>query len=485
MRSRLSAKPKTVKAESSRALSGATIFLQACLASSKSKAALSRPAPAVNDQASGDRVAQLGRTLVSRHCSRGTTGSTYDPHYWGMQQPSIRDYLSHSLIARARQDRDFAQLSPDSSKPPRKPRLQDSASTLLAGGELNVEPSAAAIGSLRQGSLRRPAAENSILPKRQRDGAVPADAAPVMSLLSGATTDKCEEMLPMCSIGALPPDVLANIFSSVDFKSKLCALLVASRSMRESLQCGAAWDPLCFDTNTGRSFLRMLKKHDPLACFSADVARTKSFFPEGLFDVRRFHIILMDPEQVDGEQGEAADDLPQPGPPTISDPLDEACKRLRHYFTCVAELSVSNIEDFRMDYRFLSLRSSGLSKFGFVELTCCDANPGNPVMTYSLVARQDIPPRQIDILSALAENRARMQGVESVRAGTTFSQEEALYLAEHRSAFKSGDHFRFRHATFRAVGSHAVKKSYVSVVALLRERFPDQFQKNVDRGHMS
>lgn len=221
----------------------------------------------------------------------------------------------------------------------------------------------------------------------------------------------------------------------------------------------------------------MLKKHDPLACFAADVSRTKALLPQGLFDVRRLRVVLMDPERIEQVQSDTEDEEPKPRPLAIADPLDEVCRRLRHYFTGVKEFLVSNIEDFRMDYRFLGLRAGSLSKFGFVELSCCDTAP---TRTYALLAKYDAPPRLIDIPSALSENRSRLPSDVRLEEGTTFSEREALYLAEHRSAFKNADCFHFQHARFRTVRSHAVRKSYIGVVASLRERFPERFPDEAD-----
>lgn len=43
---------------------------------------------------------------------------------------------------------------------------------------------------------------------------------------------------------------------------------------------------------------------------------------------------------------------------------------------------------------------------------------------------------------------------------TTISEREALYLAEHRSAYKNGGDFHLTHAYYRTVKSHGVRKRY-------------------------
>jgi len=180
---------------------------------------------------------------------------------------------------------------------------------------------------------------------------------------------------------------------------------------------------------------------------------------------------LMDPERVELEQSDTEDEAPKPRPLVVADPLDEMCKRLRYYFTLVKEISLTNIEDYRMDYRFVGLRTGSLAEYGLVELVHCATAPP----TYALRAVQDEPPRILDIQAALSENRSRLPpGVHYIET-TTISEREALYLAEHRSAYKNGDDFHLIHAFYRTVRSHSVRKRYKSVVATLRDRFPQLF----------
>jgi len=243
------------------------------------------------------------------------------------------------------------------------------------------------------------------------------------------------------------------------------------------LQCRAAWDPLHLDQAAGRAILRVLKRSDPLGCFAADVRRTKRRFPAGLFEVQRLDCVLMDPERHEAEQSDTEDDAPRPRPLVITDPLDEVCKRLRNYFTGVRELSVSNIEDYRMDYRFVGLRATSLADYGYVELLHTPTVPP----TYALLARRDAPPRRVDPGAARAENRSRLPPEAMWDERTTISEREALYLAEHRSAYKNGGDFHLTHAYYRTVKSHGVRKRYKAVVASLRRRFPEQFPMRLER----
>jgi len=264
---------------------------------------------------------------------------------------------------------------------------------------------------------------------------------------------------------------MAEILSYVDFRTKVAAALGASRAFQQALQCRAAWDPLHLDQVSVRSFLRLLKSRDPLGCFPSDVGRTKRRFPKGLFEVHHLQTALMDPERMEVEQSDTEDDTPRPRPLVIADPLDEVCKRLRHYFTAVRELSISNIEDYRMDYRFVGLRVGSLADFGFVELVHLATTPP----TYALRARRDAPPRSVDLEAMRLENRARLPVNIQFDETTTFSDREALYLAEHRNAYKNGDDFHLVHAFYRTVRSHSVRKRYKAIVTALKKRFPGQF----------
>lgn len=280
------------------------------------------------------------------------------------------------------------------------------------------------------------------------------------------------------ALGALSSELTALVMSYVDLRTKVLGARRVSTPLRQAMQCRASWDPLHLDQVAGRAFLRLLKRRDPLGCFVADVSRTKRMFPQGLFEVRHLEAVLMDPERVELEQSDTEDDTPKPRPLVIADPLDEVCKRLKHYFTSVCELFISNIEDYRMDYRFVGLRAGSLAEFGFVELLHRPTNPP----TYALRARRDVPPRVIDVEAAKVENRGRLPHGVPFDESTTVSEREALYLAEHRSAYKNGDDFHLVHAFYRTVRSHGVRKRYKAVIAALRKRFPQQFLSKADPG---
>ncbi|CAE8610877.1 unnamed protein product [Polarella glacialis] len=269
----------------------------------------------------------------------------------------------------------------------------------------------------------------------------------------------------------LPTEVAATVMSFVDFQTKVLAGQRVSAGFKQVMQTRSAWEPLLLDKLACKALLRQVKQKDPLGCFAADVNRTKRLFPKGMFEVMTLETVLMDPEKLEPMQSDTEDESPKPRPLTIPDPLDELCKRLRHYFNAVTHLSIRNIEDYRMDYRFVSLRCGSLEDFGSVELLHCDSTPP----TYELRASRNDPPQVINLLAIAAQNRARLPPQVKFEVQTTISEREALYLTEHLSAYKNGNDFHMVHAFYRTVRSHGVRKRYKSVVAALRQRFPEHF----------
>jgi len=249
-------------------------------------------------------------------------------------------------------------------------------------------------------------------------------------------------------------------------------MIVVDRCIWAGLNRPEAWDPFFMNQTVVQHFLRLLKTEDPLGIYQPEVPRVKQRFPTGFFEVTHLEAILMEPERVEMPDSDTEDERPKPRPLKISDPLDEITKRLKLYFTELRTLRLSNIEDYRMDYRFVSLRVGCLSGFGYIELTR-DSRP--PATSYTLLALRDTPPMNINLEAMLAENRRRMPGNVQYNEKTTLSEREALYLAEHKLAYKNGDEFHLIHAYFRTLRSHAVRKRYKPVVTALRQRFPDRF----------
>jgi len=333
-------------------------------------------------------------------------------------------------------------------------------------------PSAAGAGS-RHGldsTSGAPTEEEPTLLKRRRIRRSKGSAASQSSTVTAPTRRSV--------LAALTSELTGLLMSYLDIRTKVAGCLRVSRDLRQAMQTKASWDPLSLGQPVGRSFLRVLKRSDPLGCFAADVNKTKRLFPKGLFEASWLEVVLMDPERTEIAESDTEDETPRPRPLIITDPLDEVCKRLRHYFSSVVKLTITNIEDYRMDYRFVGLRAGNLANFGYVELMHHATNPP----TYSLAALKDEPPRRIDVEAARADNRSRLPPDVLFDDTTCVSEREALFLAEHRSAYKNGSDFHLAHAFYRTVKSHGVRKRYKAVLASLRKRFPDRFSLSDEQG---
>eukprot|EP00746_Dinoflagellata_sp_MGD_P079507 gnl/MRDRNA2_/MRDRNA2_317977_c0_seq1.p1 gnl/MRDRNA2_/MRDRNA2_317977_c0~~gnl/MRDRNA2_/MRDRNA2_317977_c0_seq1.p1 ORF type:complete len:227 (+),score=32.79 gnl/MRDRNA2_/MRDRNA2_317977_c0_seq1:23-682(+) len=126
-------------------------------------------------------------------------------------------------------------------------------------------------------------------------------------------------------------------------------------------------------------------------------------------------------------------------------PFDDMCRWLKHIFTMVKQIRLTNIiehpfED--MMYRFASVRTIYLDSFGFVELKHdCAVLP----VTYVLHAERDRFPHVQDNKAVVSENRSRLPQNVIYMENTKISEREGLYLAEYRNAYKNGDNFYQTH----------------------------------------
>lgn len=284
--------------------------------------------------------------------------------------------------------------------------------------------------------------------------------------------DAQQELIAESALGSLSLDLTACIFSFLDVCTKITSALSISMGLREVLQHRGSWDPLIIEKSVGRGLLHQLKHKDPLGYFTEERLRARKSFPRGFFEISTLTIDLMDPEKVEAIQSDTEDEAPRPPIPLIPDPLDEILKRLKHYFTRVCELRIRNIEDYRMDYRFVELRCNELCSFPYVQLSHSglDQPP-----TYELHAKRHTEPQPLlDLAAAKAMNSARIpQGVDIKE--TRLTEREALFLQEHLSAFKNGNDFCLSHSIYRYVPSHTVRKKYKAVVDRLRFSFPEHF----------
>mmetsp|Transcript_2403 Transcript_2403/g.4397 ORF Transcript_2403/g.4397 Transcript_2403/m.4397 type:complete len:475 (+) Transcript_2403:117-1541(+) len=387
-------------------------------------------------------------------------------------QRDVADFLRRSLVAKVSRDKAFAK-SVSAVRPAEVEIEGRRCSSTLPSFRLFMQSAdSAGVPSLRRPSVSTWTSSSSepLLKRRRRLWGKQVARSSGSSHDLDASQGHALQKEAKEAFG-LPLELTAMAMSFLDLKTKVVSVLRVSAGAKKALQSAAAWDPLHLDKATGRAFFRLLKQKDPLGCFAAEVCRAKQAFPAGLFEVQHLSTVLMDPEKVEQVQSDTEDESPKPRPLIIPDPLDEVCKRLRYYFRKVTMLRVTNIEDYRMDYRFVTLRSASLEHFGFVELTYLDTTPP----TYELQAFRDWAPRAINLQAVAQENRQRIPPTVQYDDRTTISDREALYLQEHLSAYKNGEDFHLIHAFYRTVRSHGVRKRYKAVVAALRRRFPLQF----------
>lgn len=288
------------------------------------------------------------------------------------------------------------------------------------------------------------------------------------------------ELIGESALGSLSLELTSSIFSFLDLRSKLSAVFVASLGLREVMHQRGTWEPMVIEKSVGRGLLHKLKHKDPLCYFTEERLSARKSFPRGFFEVTTLEIDLMDPERVEAVQSDTEDDAPRPLMALIPDPLDEILKRLKHYFTWVSDLTIRNIEDYRMDYRFVELRCNDLCSFPYVLL--CHGATTAP-QTYCLRAKRHAEPAGFPLTpqAARAMNAARIPASVDIKE-TNINEREALFLQEHLSAFKNGNDFCLAHSIYRYVPSHAVRKKYKSVLDQLRQRFPARFPSGVFGG---
>ncbi|CAJ1370879.1 unnamed protein product [Effrenium voratum] len=391
-----------------------------------------------------------------------------------VRTPAVARYVQRLLIARVKRDRGLAAAVALCAITGSTPRTSwNPRGTLVEP----VEPYFRTLGSARRVLEETPRKEDTYadVPKTPPDEEAPA--SPPRKLRrrlrfkqrGGSSLQLTSSR--QTSLGGLNLDLAICVLGFLDVRAKLATLSCASTGLREALQQRAAWEPLEVDQALCRSLLRLLKERDPLGYFAEERQRVKSRFPRGFFEVRQLDIVLMDPERVEQPVSDTEDEAPRPLPALIPDPLDELLKRMKNYFPRAEEVIVRNIEDYRMDYRFVELRCGDLQAFGFVEL----AHLG---VTYQLKAFRAHPPQQVDCQAVARLNLLRVRAAQVPLAPTTLSEREALFLLEHLSAFKNGDDFCLAHSVYRSVPSHTVRKKYKQVVDSLRRRFPKHFPEN-------
>ncbi|CAK0836679.1 unnamed protein product, partial [Prorocentrum cordatum] len=226
------------------------------------------------------------------------------------------------------------------------------------------------------------------------------------------------------------------------------------------LEHAAAWEPLVLGRRESGALLRRLRVLDPL------VTRRADGYPPLLRAMGRVSTLrweLMDSDQAPArEDGDDADDgsaLAAGAPASaagavpeksedearrrlrtglVFDPLDELCRRLRRgWFSSVVRMEISNIEDHRMDFNFLQLRSSVFGRFPHLRLSMSSG-------CYDLLAStEQLEPTAsvVDARTALQESAARHPPGAALLLGAAseFSDFDVHFVREHLGVFKSGD----------------------------------------------
>eukprot|EP00929_Paragymnodinium_shiwhaense_P026987 TRINITY_DN15947_c0_g2_i1.p1 TRINITY_DN15947_c0_g2~~TRINITY_DN15947_c0_g2_i1.p1 ORF type:complete len:523 (-),score=79.24 TRINITY_DN15947_c0_g2_i1:176-1744(-) len=271
-----------------------------------------------------------------------------------------------------------------------------------------------------------------------------AAAAPVMPLP--------RELLP-----PLPQPLVAESISHLSYRDTM-RLRFTCRGAAIVLATREAWEPMILDQDECAALLRHIRLKDILG--SKPVAALG--LPVGMFDVRKLHVDLMQADSA------GLDDLHEIDfetvtylPNTILDPLEEIHRHIRKKFKNVVNLKVSNIEDHRMDYRFLGLRAGVLQSYPHVRLLRDGDRP-----KYTLLARKDCAlATSLDSRAALATSRGRRpEDLHQVHvlpdASQAMTSEEALFVQEHTAIFKNGDNFCVAHAPWRTYAAAKVNDRY-------------------------
>eukprot|EP00435_Cladocopium_sp_Y103_P041866 s97_g11.t1 len=236
------------------------------------------------------------------------------------------------------------------------------------------------------------------------------------------------ELIGESALGSLSLELTASIFSFLDVRTKISGVFSASLGLREVMHQRCTWEPMIIEKSVGRGLLHKLKHKDPLCYFTEERLSARKSFPRGFFEVATLEIELMDPERVEAVQSDTEDDAPRPLMALIPDPLDEILKRLKHYFTWVSDLTIRNIEDYRMDYRFVELRCNDLCSFPYVLLS---HGSTHAPQTYCLRAKRHAEPVGLPLTpqAAKAMNAARIPASVDIKE-TNINEREALFLQD-------------------------------------------------------
>lgn len=284
----------------------------------------------------------------------------------------------------------------------------------------------------------------------------------------------------------LPPAVSAEVVKFLTFEETAPLSLVV-RGACPVLALRTAWDPMVISERGCEQLLRHLRQWDPLGTRMRDGSYPP--IPRGIFQVHNLSIFLMSPDRVGVEESDEEDERcrtkqevaiakwerPRPqntnGEPTcrlVLDPLEEVFRRLRYGFTSVLELKIANMEDHRLDYRFLDLRTTVLRHFSSVRVIAEEIRGRNT--KYSVIAHRHLRSAlQIpDERASLQECRARASRAEIsslLEPPEEITPEEASFLQEHCEVVKSKDLFHVVQAPWRTYPRDEVRKRYHGIIA--------------------
>jgi len=348
-------------------------------------------------------------------------------------------------------------------------------------GRKRASPEHTALAATAPGAVARrsqrlgvaPAARRQLLELFSDDCSSDKDAAPAetpakvsrrdrryISAAKGAATASTSGSF----LDPLPPDLAAEVVGFLPF-SETVRLARCMPGARHVQALRTAWEPLVLERGECERLFRHLRQHDPVGALPA---RQLPVAP-GLFEVRELRIALMDPDRVtvDDEQGAEGAMPGEPPCRLVLDPLEQAFRLVR-CLPALWQFEVSNVEDHRLDYRFLQLRGSLLG--GWPCVRCgTEGQGGEDGRRYTLSASRGpgaTTALSVDIAAAAAMSAMRRptEAPLLLEPAEEFTAADALFLQEHAAAFKGGDGFYVQHAPWRTFPGEAVRKRYNAIL---------------------
>lgn len=250
----------------------------------------------------------------------------------------------------------------------------------------------------------------------------------------------------------LGTELTALVFTYVDCRTKVVALLGASSVISKVMKRGAVWEPLRLERTDVKPFVR-----NHVLCQKV-----------GMSEVQHVRVELIEPEE-DNRSGSELGSGTENERNLFADPFASILMSLFDYSE-LQEIRITNISlasDSLAIFEFV--RAHSLSAFSSVKL-----NHDSRTNSMVLLASRDVPPQSMSLEAAMMENRSRIPADMHFDETTTLIECEALYLRECASVYKDGDDF-FSTLDASQTRSRAVRKHYRPLLSALRVRFPEQF----------